>query len=195
MNDLSMNNPKAKFTVWLIVFILIGGAFYWYLIRPQFLQIKDLEKQISVKEEKLATLQLAREREKSLLDENKQLEDRIAVLQKILPSERNEFLFGEEFQTVAKLCGVKIENLNFSTRGVKGAPSNSVPFTLTISADKLEKINWFFVHTSIFPQIISLTNINISKGSASQGGFSPMQSKGTRYTVNMNGVIYLSGRK
>ncbi len=195
MNDLSMNNPKTKFTVWLIVFILIGGAFYWYLIKPQFLQIKDLEKQISVKEQKLATLQLAREREKSLLDENKQLEDRIAVLQKILPPERNEFLFGEEFQTVVKLCGVKIENLNFPTRGVKGAPSNSVPFTLTISADKLEKINWFFIHISVFPQIISLTNVNISKGSASQGGFSPMQSKGPGYTVNMNGIIYLSSRK
>jgi Tfp pilus assembly protein PilO len=79
MNDLSMNNPKTKLMVWLIIFILIGGAFYWFLIKPQFVQINEFEKQISVKQQKLADLKLARQREKVLLAENKQFQDILPI--------------------------------------------------------------------------------------------------------------------
>jgi Tfp pilus assembly protein PilO len=193
MNDLSMNNPKTKLMVWLIIFILIGGAFYWFLIKPQFVQINEFEKQISVKQQKLADLKLARQREKVLLAENKQFQDRIESLQKILPPERDEFLFGEEFQTVAKLCGVKIMNLDFPQKSAKGTLKDSVPFTISVSAEKMENINWFFIHIAKFPQIISLSKVDINKGSS--GYSTGTSSKNAAYNLQLSGIIYLSARK
>ncbi len=192
MNDLSMSNPKTKLTVWIILFVIIGGAFYWFFIKPQFLQIKTLEKQITLKQQKLATLQLAREREKVLLSDNKNLQERINTLQRILPIERNDFLFGEEFQTLAKLCGVKIMSLNFSLKGVKNAPASSVPFTLSITANKLDNINYFFTHIASFPQIVLLNKMVMQKGGVRNYG---QQQGSSQYTLQVDGIIYLSNKR
>ncbi len=195
MNDLSVSSPKTKFIMWITIFIFIGGTFYWFLIKPQFAQIKELDKQIAVKQQKLAVLQLAHQREKVLLAENKLLQDRINELQNILPPQRNEFLFGEEFQTLAKLCGIEIVNLNFGTKQAKGAPSDTVQFTISVNADKLEKINWFFTHIATFPQIVSLNKVSISKGAGAAGRYTGASSKTSLYTVGANGMIYLSAKK
>jgi Tfp pilus assembly protein PilO len=194
MNDLSMSNPKTKITVWSLVFILIAGAFYWYLIKPQFESVKQLENQIRKQQQKLATLQLARQREKVILAENEKMKEQISELKNILPTERNEFLFSEEFQTMAKLCGVTLNNLQFSGKRTKGAPSNTVPFTAQVSANKLYNITYFFIHLAEFPQIINLDMLTISKGSSRTGGYSP-PGKNPNYSVNVSGVIYLSQRK
>ncbi len=192
MNDFSMSNPKTKLTIWIILFIIIGGTFYWFFIKPQFLQIKNLEKQITTKQQKLATLQLAREREKVLLNDNKNLQERISELQRILPTERNEFLFGEEFQTMAKLCGVTIMNLNFSSKGPKNVSAGNVPFSLSISANKIDNINYFFTHLASFPQIVYLNKMSIQKGGANvrQG-----QQNSSQYVLQVDGIIYLSNKK
>lgn len=194
MNDISMSNPKTKIAVWSLVFILIAGAFYWYLIKPQFDAVKDLESQIQKQQQKLATLQLALQREKVLLAENEQMQDRINQLEKILPTEQNEFLFSEEFQTVAKLCGVTIDSLQFSSKRSKGTPSNTVPFTLQVSSSKIENINYLFIHLAEFPQIVNINMLSISKGGAASGGYSSGPKAGG-YSVSINGVIYLSQRK
>ena len=194
MNDISMSNPKTKIAVWSLVFILIAGAFYWYLIKPQFDAVKDLESQIQKQQQKLATLQLALQREKVLLAENEQMQDRINQLEKILPTEQNEFLFSEEFQTVAKLCGVTIDSLQFSSKRSKGTPSNTVPFTLQVSSSKIENINYLFIHLAEFPQIVNINMLSISKGGAAGGGYSSGPKAGG-YSVSINGVIYLSQRK
>ncbi len=195
MNDLSMSNPKTKITVWSLVFVLIAGAFYWYLIKPQFNAVKELESQIQKQQQKLATLQLALQREKVLLAENEQMENRIKQLEKILPPERNEFLFSEEFQAVAKLCGVTINDLQFSSRRLKGAPANTVPFTIQISSSKIDNIYYFFTHLAEFPQIVNVSKLSISKGGNAGGGFSPVLNKSKNYSVNVSGIIYLSQRK
>ena len=195
MNDLSVSNPKTKFIIWITIFIFIGGAFYWFLIKPQFAQIKELDKQIAAKQQKLAVLELARQREKALLAENKLLQNRINELQNVLPPQRNEFLFGEEFQTVEKLCGVEITNLNFTTKQAKGTPANTAQFTLSVSADKLEKINWFFDHIATFPQIVSLNKVSISKNAGAAGRYTVPTGKTSQYTVTANGIIYLSANK
>jgi len=195
MNDFSMSNPKTKITIWSIVFILIAGAFYWYLIKPQFNAVKELETQIQKQQQKLATLQLALQREKNLLEDNKQMKDRINQLEKILPPERNEFLFSEEFQTVAKLCGVTIDSLRFSSKRPKGMPVNTVPFTLQVSSSKLKNIYYLFIHLAEFPQIVNISTLSISKGGGTGGGYSPIPNKSKNYSVSINGVIYLSQRK
>ena len=195
MNDISMSNPKTKITVWSLVFILIAGAFYWYLIKPQFNAVKDLESQIQKQQQKLATLQLALQREKTLLAENEQMQNRINQLERVLPVQRNEFLFSEEFQTVAKLCGVAIDDLQFSSRKPKGAPTNTVPFTLQISSSKIENVYYFFVHLAEFPQIVNISTLSISKGESRGAAYSPASSKENKYSVSINGIIYLSQRK
>jgi len=195
MNDLSMSNPKTKIAVWSLVFILVAGAFYWYLIKPQFDAVKGLESQIQKQQQKLATLQLALQREKILLADNEQMQNRINQLEKILPPERNEFLFSEEFQTVAKLCGVSIDSLNFNSKSPKGTPANTAPFTLQVSSNKIENIYYFFMHLAEFPQIVNINNLSISKGGGASGGYSPVPGKSKSYSVSINGVIYLSQRK
>ena len=195
MNDLSMSNPKTKITVWSLVFILIAGAFYWYLIKPQFNAVKDLQSQIQKQQQKLATLQLALQREKTLLADNEQMQNRINQLEKILPVQRNEFLFSEEFQTVAKLCGVTIDDLRFSSRKPKGTPANTVPFTLQVSSSKIENINYLFIHLAEFPQIVNISTLSISKGESRGVAYSSASSKVNKYSVSINGVIYLSQKK
>ncbi len=193
MNELSMSNAKTKLTVWILVIMIFAGAFYWFLIKPQFDQINILKNQINEKEQKLATLLLAQKREKVLLDENNKMEDRIAQLQRILPTQPNEFLFGEEFQVIAKLCGVKIDSLTFGKKGKKGVPPNTVTFNMSVSASKLQNINYFFTHLAIFPQIINLDRVSLQKGLGQS--YSGLQNTEVAYSLTINGVIYLSQRK
>ncbi len=196
MNELSMSNPKTKLTVWILLILIFAGAFYWFLIKPQFAQIETLKSQIMTKEQKLATLLLAQKREKELLDENKMMETRIAQLQKILPVTSNEFLFGEEFQVAAKMCGVSIDSLSFPKRKAKGTPQNTVTFDITVSAKKLDNIRYFFTHIYTFPQIINVNKLSLQKGSPNnfRAGV-PQQGKEVLYSADINGIIYLSQRK
>ncbi len=196
MNDLSMSNPKTKLTLWVVLILILAVVFYWFLIKPQFAQINTLKSQIMTKEQKLATLLLAQKREKELLAENRMMQERIAELQKILPVSPDEFLFGEEFQVVAKLCGVNIDSLTFVNKKPKGAPQNSVSFQVSVSANKLDNIRYFLIHIGTFPQIINVDSLSLQKGSSKsgfRGGFK--QAKGSSYSANINGIIYLSQRK
>ncbi len=196
MNDLSMSNPKTKLTLWVVLILILAVVFYWFLIKPQFAQINTLKSQIMTKEQKLATLLLAQKREKELLAENKMMQERIAELQKILPVSPDEFLYGEEFQVAAKLCGVNIDSLTFTKNRSKGAPQNAVPFQISVSAKKLDNIRYFLAHIGTFPQIINVNSLSLQKGSSKsgfRGGFK--QAKGSSYSANINGIIYLSQRK
>ncbi len=193
MNEISMSNPKTKLVVWILIIVLFAGAFYWFLIKPQFTQIEVLKNQIMQKEQKLATLLLAQRREKDLLAENKLMEDRITQLQKILPPTPNEFLFGEEFQVAAKLCGVSIDSLTFPKRKTKGTPQNVVRFEITVSSKKLDNIRYFFAHIYTFPQIINVDKLILQNGELNS--FRGGTQQGKVYSADISGIIYLSQRK
>ncbi len=195
MNELSMSNPKAKLTLWILLILIFAGAFYWFLIKPQFAQIDALKNQIITKEQKLATLLLAQKREKELLSENKMMQDRIAQLQKILPVSSNEFLFGEEFQVIAKMCGVRIDSLDFPKRKTKGTPQNAIPFEITVSSKKLDNIRYFFTHIFTFPQIINVSKLTLQKGDSGNFRGGAQQGKEVLYSADISGIIYLSQRK
>jgi len=191
MNDvnLGLSNAKTKFILIIILYLVIAFLFYWYLLKPQFQEMKVLNNEISKQEQKLSLLNLANKRMKFLVEENKLMTARITELQKVLPVGRNDFVLGEEFLVTGKICGVTYTSLSFpkASKG-QNASSNTVPFTLGFTAEKLDNVRYFFTHIYRFPQVARVNSLSIDK--TKQQGTSK-----SVYNVSIDGEIYLSQRK
>ena len=198
MNTANLSGNKSKFIIIVVLYLIIAFAFYWYLLKPQFAEITALNKEISKSQQKLALLRLAHNREKFLIEEDNLMSSRITKLQEILPVKRNDFIFGEEFLALGKLCGVTYTSLSFpSSRGKSQGKNNTVQFTLSFTSKKLDNVRYFLIHLYRFPQIVRVDSLSISK-SNKQSGVIYGKSVGpvtSIYNVSITGEIYLSGRK
>ncbi len=194
MNTANLNNNKSKLIITIVLYLIIVLAFYWYLVKPQFAQITALNKEISKQQQKLALLTLAHSREKFLVEEDNLMSSRIAKLQGILPVKRNDFIFGEEFLVMGKLCGVTYTSLSFPLSHNKG---NTVQFTLGFTSEKLDNVRYFLIHLYKFPQIVRINSLSITKAKKQPRVVygKNVGSNTSTYNANITGEIYLSERK
>lgn len=182
-------NISMKLVAAVILFVLIAVAFYFFVASPKIDQIKALNDQISKAEEKLNLLLLAQERLSSLEREINLYNDRLVELKKLLPPQSDEFLFAEEFVAIAKKANGQITSLNFE-KDTKNANPAFATFTLNYEGPTYESVTTFLrLLKDNYPQIISFSQVVISKPTSTQQGVTP------KYVVTIKGNINLSQRK
>ncbi len=193
--NFSLNNPKTKFVLMIIIYLIIAFAFYWFLLKPQFQEINNLNAEIVKREQKLSLLNLANRKMNLLVNDNDFMEDRISQLQVVLPIERNDFIFGEEFLVTGTICGINYTSLDFP-KAAKGqeASANTAPFTLNFTAKKLDNVRYFLTHIYRFPQIVRVNSLSINKVKP-RTTVAGADSYDVEYNVSISGEIYLSERK
>ncbi len=193
--NFSLSNPKTKFVLMIIIYLIIAFAFYWFLLKPQFQEINDLNAEIAKREQKLSLLNLANRKMNLLVNDNDFMEDRISQLQVVLPIERNDFIFGEEFLVTGTICGINYTSLDFP-KAAKGqeASANTAPFTLNFTTKKLDNVRYFLTHIYRFPQIVRVNSLSINKVKP-RTTVAGADSYDVEYNVSISGEIYLSQRK
>ncbi|MEA3314153.1 MAG: hypothetical protein U9Q18_07245 [Caldisericota bacterium] len=193
--NFSLGNPKTKFALMIIIYLIIAFAFYWFLLKPQFQEMNDLNAEIMEREQKLSLLNLANKKMDLLVNDNDFMKDRILQLQEVLPIERNDFIFGEEFLVTGTICGVNYTSLDFPKAGKdQQASANTTPFTLNFTAKKLDNVRYFLTHIYRFPQIVRVNSLSINKVKP-RTTVAGADSYAVEYNVSISGEIYISQRK
>jgi hypothetical protein len=194
MKDLNINIPKTslKIIAFVIFYIIIALIFVWYAVIPKSHEIQQLNSEILTQEDHLNLLLLAQEKISTIDSDINNFTTRIADLQKVLPPERNEFLYGEEVLVLAKTCKVTITGMQFPSNISTNTPTQNVDFNISFESSKLGNVTQFINALKNFPQITELNEISISKGQSLALGST---TQGTAYSVSLKGVIYLSQRK
>ncbi len=193
--NFSFNNPKTKFVLMIILYLIIAFAFYWFLLKPQFQEMNDLNAEIVKQEQKLSLLNLANRKMKLLVEDSDFMKDRILQLQEVLPVNGNDFIFGEEFLVTGTICGINYTSLEFPKLG-KGqeVSANAAPFTLNFTTKKLDNVRYFLTHIYRFPQIVRVNSLSVTKVKK-QIKDASADSDTVEYNVSISGDIYLSERK
>ncbi len=187
--NIKLSNESVKLIVFILMYLIVSGIVGWYVIKPQFQRVNELNNEISKQEEHLNLLVLAQERINTITNDINNFTQRISTLQKVLPPEKNEFLYGEEFLLIANSCNVSLTNMQFPTS--QNTTQQNVEFTINFQAKNLSNVNLFINVLKGFPQLTEVNNLNISKGQQLATGTVSQEV----YTVSIKGIIYLSQRK
>jgi Tfp pilus assembly protein PilO len=192
MKDINMNISKEalKIIAFVLLFLIIAGVFVWYVAIPKYNEIQQLNAEIAKQEDHLNLLLLAQSKITTINNDINNFTIRIANLQKVLPPERDEFLYGEEVLALANTSNVTVTSMQFPKQSGTNASGQNVDFSLNIESSNLANITKFIDALKNFPQITELSNLNISKAQSLAGAV-----QSPAYSVNMKGIIYLSQRK
>jgi len=192
MKDINMNISKEalKIIAFVLLFLIIAGVFVWYVAIPKYNEIQQLNAEITKQEDHLNLLLLAQSKITIINNDINNFTIRIANLQKVLPPERDEFLYGEEVLALANTSNVTVTSMQFPKQSGTNASGQNVDFSLNIESSNLANITKFIDALKNFPQITELSSLNISKAQLLEGAV-----QSPAYSVNMKGIIYLSQRK
>lgn len=184
--NLKLTRPMIKIKVLLMVvlYAIIILAFFWYVVRPDIQRLNSLNDEIWKQEERLNLLLTAQQKINSLQNDISSFNERIAQLSYILPSQSDEFLYGEEILIIGKKDNVKITQLNFPKTAQTGTQGNNVTFNVSSESPKLDNVKLFLDSLKSFPQITELDNLNISYTKDIKTGE-------TKYLVSIKGIINL----
>jgi len=181
-------NINTRVVFFVIIIVVVCVAFYFLVFAPQFNKIKDLNTQIDEAEQHLNLLLVAQDRYDDMQKDVENYNRRIVDLKNLLPSERDEFLFNEEFSVLAKRTGGEIVSLSFSANatGDKKSVEKSVPFTLSYTANTLTQVNQYLqMLKDNFPQILTIVHVNIAKNNATD------KTTSQSYNLTVQGLINL----
>lgn len=184
--NLKLTRPMIKIKVLLMVvlYAIIILAFFWYVIKPDIQRLNSLNDEIWKQEERLNLLLTAQQKINSIQNDISSFNERIAQLSYILPSQSDEFLYGEEILIIGKKDNVKITQLNFPKTAQTGTQGNNVTFNVSFESSKLNNVKLFLDSLKSFPQITELDNLNISYTKDTKTGE-------TKYLVSIKGIINL----
>jgi len=184
--NLKLTRPMIKIKVLLMVvlYAIIILAFFWYVVRPDIQRLNSLNDEIWKQEERLNLLLTAQQKINSIQNDISSFNERIAQLSYILPSQSDEFLYGEEILIIGKKDNVKITQLNFPKTAQTGTQGNNVTFNVSFESPKLDNVKLFLDSLKSFPQITELDNLNISYTKDTKTGE-------TKYLVSIKGIINL----
>jgi Tfp pilus assembly protein PilO len=184
--NLKLTRPMIKIKVLLMVvlYAIIILAFFWYVIKPDIQRLNSLNDEIWKQEERLNLLLTAQQKINSIQNDISSFNERIAQLSYILPSQSDEFLYGEEILIIGKKDNVKITQLNFPKTAQTGTQGNNVTFNVSFESPKLNNVKLFLDSLKSFPQITELDNLNISYTKDTKTGE-------TKYLVSIKGIINL----
>jgi Tfp pilus assembly protein PilO len=184
--NLKLTRPMIKIKVLLMVvlYAIIILAFFWYVIKPDIQRLNSLNDEIWKQEERLNLLLTAQQKINSIQNDISSFNERITQLSYILPSQSDEFLYGEEILIIGKKDNVKITQLNFPKTAQTGTQGNNVTFNVSFESPKLNNVKLFLDSLKSFPQITELDNLNISYTKDTKTGE-------TKYLVSIKGIINL----
>jgi len=184
--NLKLTRPMIKIKVLLMVvlYAIIILAFFWYIIKPDIQRLNSLNDEIWKQEERLNLLLTAQQKINSIQNDISSFNERITQLSYILPSQSDEFLYGEEILIIGKKDNVKITQLNFPKTAQTGTQGNNVTFNVSFESPKLNNVKLFLDSLKSFPQITELDNLNISYTKDTKTGE-------TKYLVSIKGIINL----
>lgn len=184
--NLKLTRPMIKIKVLLMVvlYAIIILAFFWYVARPDIQRLNSLNDEIWKQEERLNLLLTAQQKINSIQNDISSFNERIAQLSYILPSQSDEFLYGEEILIIGKKDNVKITQLNFPKTAQTETQGNNVTFNVSFESPKLNNVKLFLDSLKSFQQITELDNLNISYTKDTKTGE-------TKYLVSIKGIINL----
>ena len=184
--NLKLTRPMIKIKVLLMVvlYAIIILAFFWYVIKPDIQRLNSLNDEIWKQEERLNLLLTAQQKINSIQNDISSFNERITQLSYILPSQSDEFLYGEEILIIGKKDNVKITQLNFPKTAQTETQGNNVTFNVSFESPKLNNVKLFLDSLKSFPQITELDNLNISYTKDTKTGE-------TKYLVSIKGIINL----
>ena len=184
--NLKLTRPMIKIKVLLMVvlYTIIILAFFWYVARPDIQRLNSLNDECWKQEERLNLLLTAQQKINSIQNDISSFNERIAQLSYILPSQSDEFLYGEEILIIGKKDNVKITQLNFPKTAQAGTQGNNVTFNVSFESPKFDNVKLFLDSLKSFPQITELDNLNISYTKDTKTGE-------TKYLVSIKGIINL----
>ena len=159
----------------IVVICYVGYAFFY---APLWQENTDLRTQLEKDSIRLATLQELY-RQGGKLDVKKSIyQERLALLQKLLPPSADASVFMVEMEQQAKADGVSISSLTIPSAPTLVDPDTVASFPLSVSGDYFHIMS-FLRHLLSFPQIVNVTGITMQSGT-----------DGT-VSANMSCVIYL----
>lgn len=179
--EITISRKNIKVIVFVILYIIIAAVVFWYVLRPEFQQLQDLNAQIWKEEEHLSLLQFAQTRIGAIRNDIDTFKQRISDLSIVLPDTPDEFLYGEEFLIIGKNNGVKITQLTFPK-----AEGKNVVFNISFEAPSLNNVRSFLDTLKNFQQITEVDILTINYGKDPKTGVST-------YSVSIKGIIYHQG--
>ncbi len=190
--EIKLSKENLKVIAFILLYLIVSFLVIWYLAKPLYSKIGEVNAQISKQEEKLALLKTAQSKLTTINKDITDFSQRIETLKKLLPVEDDEFLYGEEFIILANTCQVKISSLAFP-KSTQNQPQNTKSFRIAINANNLQNIGFFIDAVRNFPQITELNVLNVSK---TQETKTTQQTTVTPpYSAQIEGIINLSQRK
>jgi|GEM_PF-1433961 len=190
--EIKLSKENLKVIAFILLYLIVSFLVIWYLAKPLYSKIGEVNAQISKQEEKLALLKTAQSKLTTINKDITDFSQRIETLKKLLPVEDDEFLYGEEFIILANTCQVKISSLAFP-KSTQNQPQNTKSFRIAINANNLQNIGFFIDAVRNFPQITELNILNIAK---TQETKTTQQTTVTPpYSAQIEGIINLSQRK
>lgn len=190
--EIKLSKENLKVIAFILLYLIVSFLVIWYLAKPLYSKIGEVNAQISKQEEKLALLKTAQSKLTTINKDITDFSQRIETLKKLLPVEDDEFLYGEEFIILANTCQVKISSLAFP-KSTQNQPQNTKSFRIAINANNLQNIGFFIDAVRNFPQITELNILNVSK---TQETKTTQQTTVTPpYSAQIEGIINLSQRK
>jgi Tfp pilus assembly protein PilO len=182
--DIKISKPVTKIILMVILYAIVILAFSWYIIKPDLQRLNSLNDEIWKQEERLNLLLTAQQKIKTIQNDISDFTARITQISSVLPSESDEFLFGEEILIIGKKNNVTITQLNFPKKTQGGQNENSISFNVSFESQKLDNAKSFLDSLKSFPQITELDNLNINYTKDSK-------TSETKYIVSIKGIIYL----
>jgi Tfp pilus assembly protein PilO len=170
---------RGLFTVLAVVIIVVvcyvGYAFFY---APLWQENADLRAQVEKDSVRLVTLQELYRQSGKLEVKKSIYEERLALLQKLLPPSTDASVFMVEMEQLAKADGVSISSLTIPGAPTLVDPDTVASFPLNVSGDYFHVMS-FLRHLLNFPQIVNVTGISMQPGT-----------DGT-ISANMSCIIYL----
>jgi Tfp pilus assembly protein PilO len=182
--DIKLTRPMIKIILMVILYAIIVIAFSWYIIKPDLQRLNSLNDEIWKQEDRLNLLLTAQQKITSIETDISNFQGRIEILSGILPTQSNEFLFGEELLIIGKRDNVTITQLNFPKSAQQTTGQKNVSFNISVESTQLGNVKTFLNSLKSFPQITELDNLNISYTKDAKTGAS-------KYFVSIKGIIYL----
>jgi hypothetical protein len=182
--DLKLTKSTTKIILVVVLYVIIVLAFLWYVVKPDVQRLNSLDSEIWNQEERLNLLLTAQQKINSIQKDISDFNDRIAQLSYILPSQSNEFLYGEEMLIIGKKDNVKITQLDFPKTTQTSAQGNNVSFDVSFESANLNNAMLFLNSLKSFQQITELDNLNISYTKDTK-------TNEKKYLVSIKGIIYL----
>jgi Tfp pilus assembly protein PilO len=159
----------------IVVICYVGYAFFY---APLWQENTDMRAQVEKDSIRLATLQELYRQSGKLEVKKSIYQERLALLQKLLPPSTDASVFMVEMEQQAKADGVSISSISIPGAPTPADPDTIASFPLNVSGDYFHVMS-FLRHLLIFPQIVNVTGITMQSGT-----------DGT-INANMSCVIYL----